>query len=339
MLRYLAFAPETLIYGPSYAFLQYLIRSPQPLDPDRTWHEITRDPPLAVDWFRTHWPLRPLRPMLIGAKMKQDHVLGISAHYDVSNEFYELFLDKRYMFYSCADFHQPDESLEEAQQHKADFILNLIDPQPGQKILELGCGWGSMLRRISEATGEKENLFGLTLSKEQVAYNEQHNGFHVEFDNFVTRSYEPAKFDAIYSIGAWEHVRPAEIPPLLDKLYGALKPGGRLVKHFFGRVNDHLTSSSTVAQIYFPGSIGWSLRAHAKAFENAGFRITHGSLHDYRPTLRAWFDNLVANRDRALELVDVKTYNRYLTFFPASWRYFHERIGVLQRWVLEKPAR
>ncbi len=165
MLRHALFLPEAAVYGVSYAFLQNIIRSPTPLDPEWTWHSITRDMPRGTDWIRTHWPLKPLRRAVLGAKMRQDHVLGISAHYDVSNDFYELFLDKRYMFYSCADFHRPDDTIEEAQQHKADHILGLIDPKPGEKILELGCGWGSMLRRIAEHTGDKENLYGLTLSQ------------------------------------------------------------------------------------------------------------------------------------------------------------------------------
>jgi len=270
--------------------------------------------------------------------MKQDHVLGIAKHYDVSNEFYELFLDKKYMFYTCADFPTGNETLEEAQQIKADFILDLIDPQPGQKILEMGCGWGAMLKRIYEQTGDKENLHGLTLSKEQVAYNEEHNGFHVEFDDFINRDYAPETYDTIYSIGAWEHVRPHEIGPLSKKMYAALKLGGKAVKHFFCRVPDHLFATAICSQIYFPGSIGSPYRAQCKAFEAAGFRITRRSIHDYRPTLRAWFDNLVANRERALEMVDVQTYNRYLTSFPVSWRYFQDDLGMLVRWVLEKPA-
>jgi len=269
--------------------------------------------------------------------MKQDHVLGIAEHYDVSNEFYELFLDKKYMFYTCADFNRPDDTLEQAQQNKADFILKLIDPQPGDKILELGSGWGPMLKRIYEHTGDKENLHGITLSKEQVAYNQQHYGFQVEFGNFITRDYQPEAYDTIYSIGAWEHVRPKEVVPLVNKLYAALKPGGKLVKHFFCRIPDQLFATAICSQIYFPGSIGSPYRANVKAFEKAGFRITHRSIHDYRPTLRAWFDNLVANRERALELVDVQTYNRYLTFFPASYRYFEDGLGMLVRWVLEKP--
>lgn len=337
-MRYLLFPLEALIYGFPYGWIQYLIRSPKPLDAEFSWRELTTKAPLAIDWVCRNWPLRPLRPLLLHAKMKQDHVLGIAAHYDVSNEFYELFLDKKYMFYTCADFHRGDETIEEAQQNKADFILKLIDPQPEHKILELGCGWGSMLRRIEEHTGNKENLYGLTLSKEQVAYNEEHNGFNVEFDDFIARDYKPEFYDTIYSIGAWEHVRPKEVAPLVKKLYGALKPGGRLVKHFFCRVPDPLFATAICSQIYFPGSIGSPYRAHVKAFEEAGFRITHRSVHDYRPTLRAWFDRLVENRERALELIDVQTYNRYLTFFPTSWFFFNDNLGMLVRWVMEKPA-
>ncbi len=335
-MRPLKFAFESFLYGPPYAGLNNLIHSRKPLDAEWTWDLITCDKPKLYELVCGNWPLRPLRGLLLRAKMKQDHVLGIADHYDVSNDFYELFLDKKYMFYTCADFHHPDETIEQAQQHKADFILNLIDPQPGQKILELGCGWGPMLKRIQEQTGDKENLYGLTLSKEQVAYNDQHNGFHVEFDNFITRDYQPETYDTIYSIGAWEHVRPAEIAPLCKKLYAALKPGGKLVKHFFCRVNDPLFATAICSQLYFPGSIGSSYRAHVKAFEDAGFRITHRSIHDYRPTLRAWFDRLVENKERALELVDVKTYNRQLTFFPGSWRYFNDGLGMLVRWVMQK---
>jgi cyclopropane-fatty-acyl-phospholipid synthase len=332
------FPLEAAAYGLPYAGLRHLIRSPRPLDAESTWKLITEEKPPLYSFVCQSWPLAPLRSPLMGAKMRQDHILGIADHYDISNEFYELFLDKRYMFYTCADFHSDTDTLEDAQQHKADFILRLIDPQPQQEILELGCGWGAMLKRIYEQTGNRDHLHGLTLSKEQVAYNEQHNGFHVDLDDFITRDYPDEFYDTIYSIGAWEHVRPKEVAPLSKRLFAAIKPGGKLVQHFFCRMTDALFASAICSQIYFPGSLGSSYRAHVDAFEGAGFRITHRSVHDYRPTLRAWFDNLVANRERALQLVDVATYNRHLTFFPVSWRYFNDGVGMLVRWVLEKPV-
>jgi cyclopropane-fatty-acyl-phospholipid synthase len=335
-LRLAALVAESLVYGPPFGYLNYLIRSPAPLDPETTWQTITRRPTAIERALVDHYPPSFLRRWLLLLKERQDHVLGISAHYDVSNEFYKLFLDHRYMFYSCADFHTGQETIEEAQQHKADFILKLIDPKPGERILELGCGWGAMLKRISEATGDKQNLTGYTLSREQVAYNDAHHGFHVEFKNFITAEYPAEAFAKIYSIGAWEHVRPREVPVVLTKLHRALVPGGRLVQHFFCRLQENLPAAAVVSQIFFPGSINSSFRYHLRAHEAAGFRVRHVSVHDYRPTLRAWFDNLARNRDRAIELVGVQTYNRYLVFFPASWHYFDRMTGFVVRLVLEK---
>jgi len=336
--RCLLWPLESFVYGPAYGTVQFLIRSPQPLDPKKTWDFLSGDVAPPLEWVRVRWPLWFMREWLVAAKLRQDHVLGISEHYDVSNDFYELFLDKKYMFYTCADFPTGRETIEEAQTIKADFILNLLQPKAGEKILELGCGWGPMLKRIYEETGDKENLYGYTISQKQVDYNRQHNGFNVEFKNFITSDYPENFFDKIYSIGAWEHVRPKEVPMVLAKLYKALKPGGMLMHHFFCRPNEMVPSTYPVAQIFFPGTVSDSYRHQIRCFEAAGFRIGHQSIHDYRDTLRAWFDRLAANRDRALELVGVRTYNRYLVFFAACWRYFQEVIAMLLRITLIKPA-
>lgn len=336
MLRLIALFIEVGFYGLPYGMLSYLIRSPVQLDADACWRMITTEPHPVPLWIGDHYP--PLFLRLLTLKRHQDHVLGISAHYDVSNEFYELFLDRRYMFYSCADFRTGQETIEEAQQNKADFILKLLDPKRGERILELGCGWGAMLKRIYQATGDNENLSGWTLSREQVAYNERHNGFRVEFKDFITADYPEQAWDKIYSIGAWEHVRPHEEGPLLAKLYRGIAPGGRLVQHFLCRLQEDLPAAGVVSQLFIPGSIASPLRFHVRQHEAAGFRLSHLSVHDYRPTLRAWFENLVRHRQRAIELVGVRTYNRYLVFFAASWRYFDRMTGCVFRLVLEKPG-
>jgi cyclopropane-fatty-acyl-phospholipid synthase len=336
LLRHLAFLPETLVFGTAYGTLQWLIRSPRPLDPEPTWDYLTRPLPPLADWIRLNYPPALIRPLLLAAKLRQEHLRGISVHYDVSNDFYKLFLDKKYMFYSAADFERGDESLEEAQTNKANFILRLIDPRPGDRILDLGCGWGSMMKHIYDYTGEKENLLGYTLSEKQYEYVRDELGFRVEFRNFVTCDYEAASFDKVYSIGSWEHVRRRDVPVVLHKLYRAIRPGGRLVKHFFCRVQEQIPTGALAAQLFFPGSQPPGYSAQVRAFEQAGFRITCRSIHDYRPTLRAWFDNLVRNRERALELVDVRTFNRYIVFFPVAWRLFNEARLILVRYVLRK---
>jgi cyclopropane-fatty-acyl-phospholipid synthase len=309
------------------------------LKPEALWQGFNPEQPNVGNWLAANYPPRFMRRLLLAAKMKQDHLLGISEHYDVSNDFYKLFLDKKYMFYSCADFHSPDESLEEAQTNKAEFILKLIDPKPGEKLLDLGCGWGPMMKRVFEKTGDRENLYGYTLSQEQVDFVREQYGFNVEFRNFITCDYEKDAFDKIYSIGSWEHVRHPDLRPLVDKLYRALKPGGRMVKHFFTSFDEDLTNDAVIAQLFFPGSYQPSHALQVQAFEGAGFRITQRTIHDYRPTLRAWFDNLVSNTDEAIELVGLRTYNKYLVFFAASHNYFQRQGAALIRYVLEKPSK
>lgn len=331
-------ALEMPVYGPVYGMVNALIRNPLPHDPEMLWDGINQQLPAVVEWFNAHYPPPFMRRILLNRKLRQAHHVGIEDHYDVSNEFYSLFLDQQYMFYSCADFHSPQDTLEEAQVNKANHLLSLIDPKPDEKILDLGCGWGGMLRRIEESTGCRKNLKGYTLSRRQHEYVRDQFGIDVELRNFITTDYPTAEYDKIYSIGAWEHVRHADVPGLLKKLYQALKPGGRLVHHFFCPMIETTPPWILTAQLFFPGSCPPAYPTQLCHFENAGFRITHRSIHDYRPTLRAWFDRLVANGERAIDLVGLETYNKYLVFFPMSWRSFNESYAILVRYVLEKPA-
>jgi len=327
---------EAVSRGPAFAAAMSRIRDPRPLDAEENWDYWTKPRNQILTAAINNYPPACVRRSVVNRKLKPAHEVGIAAHYDVSNEFYRLFLDKKYMFYSCADFHDGAETLEQAQQNKADFILNLIDPKPGEKILELGCGWGAMLRRICDETGDRKNLHGYTLSKEQIAYIKERHGFNVSFTNFITASYAKESFDKIYAIGAWEHVRPNEIAALLQKLHRALKPGGKLIQHFFCLTSEDFPVAMLVAQIFFPGSVLSSYKFQKQAWQDAGFRLAHESTHDYRPTLKAWYDRLSANQAKAIDLVGVEIYNRYMVFFPIAWKVFDEGQTQVYRFVLEK---
>lgn len=338
MRRYLRFPWEFLVHGPAYSTLNFLIQSPRPLDEEKTWNFITRQAESGLGHrFREAYPPSWMRRLILRRMQYRAAHLGIEEHYDISNDFYKLFLDPKYMFYSCADYLTGRETLEQAQTNKANYLGALIDPRPGEKILELGCGWCGMLREIEQRTGQRENLWGFTLSKEQAAYNAEHYGYQVRLEDFVQAEFPVEFYDTIYSIAAWEAIRPQDVDPLLKKIYRALKPGGRLVLHFFCRLQDQLPAAIAAAQLFFPGHVPVSYRAHVKAFERTGFRTVHTSIHDYRPTLRHWFEALVAHRDEALRLVGTRNYNRYVVFFPASWKYFNEGTGKLFRFVLRKP--
>ncbi|MGL4287435.1 MAG: class I SAM-dependent methyltransferase [Phreatobacter sp.] len=335
--RWLRLVSDALTYGPPSATVNFFTASQRPVDPETVWRFFTRLYPAPIQYVVDNYPPAARRRRLVARMLEQSHAGGIEYHYDLSNDFYRLFLDKTFMFYSCADFNSPGDSLEQAQLNKANHLLSLIDPKPGEAILELGCGWGSMLRHIHAHTGDIRNLSGYTLSREQKRHIEENFGFNVMLEDFVTTDLGQERYDKIYSIGAIEHVRPDEILPLAKKVHAALKPGGRAVHHFFSLNGDDPTATSMVtAQLFFPGSILSLHGQHLAAAREAGFTLTNDSEHDYRPTLRAWFDNLVANRDRAHELVGIQQTNKYLAFFATSWAFFNLKQATLHRLVLVK---
>src|SRR5262245_5810805 len=112
-MRWLRLVWDSLVHGTAYAVLNYLIHSPRPLDEEHVWRFITGPEPGWRRWLRDAWPPSFLRRLLLRARQYQDAALGIRAHYDVSNEFYKLFLDPKFMFYSCADHVRGDETLVE----------------------------------------------------------------------------------------------------------------------------------------------------------------------------------------------------------------------------------
>jgi cyclopropane-fatty-acyl-phospholipid synthase len=335
--RYVLVLPEALLCGPSFAKFFFYSRKPQALAGQETWRRFCQPSQnRLVGWFFDHYPPGFVRQLWANLYPRlKDRVKGISTHYDVSNDFYKLFLDKVYMFYTCGDFLSESDTLEDAQKQKADFILNLIDPQPGERILDLGCGWGSMLKRIYEKTGDRENLHGYTLSKEQRKFIEETYGYNVHATDVVTADYGLEEWDKIYSIGCMEHVPRANLLPLNQALARAIKPTGRLVHHFFCQMTPTppprlLAGGADV----FPGIELATWQQHVETFEKAGLRVVHHSVHDYRPTIKAWYDRLVAQEEEAIQLVGVHTYNRYLCYLAEAWRLFDDRDLLLMRFVL-----
>jgi cyclopropane-fatty-acyl-phospholipid synthase len=337
LVRLFRVLSEGLVYGASYAAPNYFSHSVEPIDPDRVWQFFARKRASPIQAFIDHYPLAAQRRHLIAQFLSQSYAKGIEYHYNVSNDFYELFLDRRFMFYSCADFHSPTDTIEQAQLNKANHILSLLDPKPGEKIIELGCGWGSMLRHIQASIGESTNLYGITLSRDQVSYIRDKFGFNILLNDFVSVDYGVETYDKIYSIGSLEHVRPDDILPLYKKFHAALKLGGRAILHFFSlNGTDRVPTSQLGAQIFFPGSILSLHSDHLAHAKEAGFTLTHSSEHDYRPTLRTWFDRLVENRCKAHALVGTQVVNKYLTFFASSWSFFNLKKATVRRLVLMK---
>jgi cyclopropane-fatty-acyl-phospholipid synthase len=333
--RFSQFATDLAKRGLLYAITSYRIQSPMPLDPVENWRFWTGPKP---DWLVSllrAYPSEPRRKEYLDTMLSQDHSKGIEAHYDVSNDFYALFLDTQYRFYTCAEFLNDQETLEEAQGHKAKYLRSLLKLTGQEKILDLGCGWGGMLKYLLD-NGHRGDLVGFTLSKAQLSYDQQQLGLNVSLTNFITAPFEQTYYDRIFSIGALEHVRPSELKALYQKIYDALVPGGLAVHQFFSFERESYPASVVMLQLFFPGSLLVLHHNHIEAAESAGFRITHDSIHDYKPTIRAWYDRLVENRKEAQALVGLEIYNRYMTFFPIAWLFFQQKEAELHRIVMEK---
>ncbi len=126
---------------------------------------------------------------------------------------------------------------------------------------------------------------------------------------------------------------------MYQKIYDALVPGGRAVHQFFSLLREELPTSMVAVQLFFPGSLLVMHLRHLEIAKQIGFEIIHDSVHDYRPTLKAWYDRLVSQKARALQLVGLATFNRFMTFFPYAWLFFEEREADVHRIVMVKPAR
>ncbi|NJK62570.1 MAG: class I SAM-dependent methyltransferase [Synechococcaceae cyanobacterium SM2_3_1] len=302
------------------------------------WKRFTQSGSPLSEWFLRHYPPGFVRKIWASIyPLLRDRVQGISLHYDISNDFYKLFLDRKYMFYTCADFLSDEESIEDAQENKANYILNLIDPLPGEKILDLGCGWGGMLKTIYGMTGDKENLKGYNLSVEQKRFIDENYGFDIELKDVITAEYEVSYWDKVYSIGCLEHTPKSKLVLLAKKLATAIKPEGKLVHHFFCQLDPIPPARLLVCGAeLFPGVELSTFKDHLSAFQLAGLRILHCSVHDYRPTLAAWFDRLVENKESAIQLVGIQIYNKYLCYLAEAWRLFDDQDLLLFRFVLQR---
>jgi cyclopropane-fatty-acyl-phospholipid synthase len=276
----------------------------------------------------------PLRPFT-------EHV---QAHYDLSDDFFALFLDPS-MTYSCAYFDRPGMTLEDAQRAKLDLTLGKCDLRPGLRLLDVGCGWGSTIRRAVEGYGV--SAVGLTLSRNQADLARRRLADLGDRADIRLQGWEEwdEPVDRVVSIGAFEHFREERYAAFFDKCYRLLPPGGRLVLHSIVYPDGATAAAGTratpddvafmkfVLKKIFPGG---QLREPARIAGyagRAGFRVTrrdHIGPH-YAPTLDAWAANLQAAKDRAVALTSEAVYADYVRYLTGCAPYFRRgQLDVVQ---------
>ncbi len=239
---------------------------------------------------------------------KERDARAVRHHYDVSNEFFALFLDES-MTYSCANFSRSGaKTLEEAQEAKLDMVATKLAIQPGERVLDVGCGWGSFSIRAAKSFGA--NVVGITLSEPQAEEARRRAeaagvGDKVEIRVMDYRDLAGERFDAISSIGMAEHVGAVQIDEYARTLAGLLEPGGRLLNHAIARLRHTDAEAGAFSERYvFPDAAPLHLSRVLLALERAGFEVHHVEDFrlDYAETLRHWAERLDANLERATQL-------------------------------------
>ena len=289
-------------------------------------------------------PRPPLPPEEARGLKGSRHSLGrdrtaISHHYDVGNEFYRLVLGPS-MVYSCAYWTPESSTLEQAQEAKLDLICRKLGLRAGMRLLDVGCGWGSLLLHAARHYGVTG--IGITLSEEQARGARERINQAGLSDRLTIRLQDyrevsDGPFDAISSVGMAEHVGTEQYRRYAGLLYGLLAPGGRLLNHQIARrpsaPGERYRTSPFITAYVFPDGDLSPVGETVSLLEQAGFEIRDvESLREhYALTLRAWVDNLESDWVRATGLTTMGRARVWRLYMAASALAFEEnRIGVNQ---------
>ena len=253
-----------------------------------------------------HVPAMELRP-----RGKRHSILrdkrAVTHHYDLSNEYFSLFLDES-MTYSCAIFSRGATTLEQAQFAKRDLICTKLALREGERVLDVGCGWGAFAIHAAQEYGV--HVTGITLSQPQAELARERAEVAGVADKVDIRVMDYREivgetFDAIASIGMVEHVGSVNIDLYAAKLASLLRPGGRLLNHGIARLRVGDAEAGPFSERYvFPDAAPLHLSRVQLALERAGFATQHveGFPQDYARTLTEWLTRFEANIDRARAL-------------------------------------
>ena len=262
--------------------------------------------------------------------------LNVVHHYDISDALYDLFLDPKKQ-YSCAYFKNENDSLETAQNNKIQHIIKKLNIQPNQKILDIGCGWGSLAIDIAKSTNCE--VTGITLSENQFNYctkkaKELNLGNQVKFKLVDYRQLDE-KFDRIVCVGMFEHVGRKFYKIFFNQIEKLLNDDGVSLIHTIGSVNPPRDPHPWITKYVFPGGYTPSLSEVVKPIEKANLIVSDIEvlkLH-YSHTLRHWKENCVNNKEQIIRLFDEKffrTWEFYLASCESAFKWGDQVVYQLQ---------
>ncbi len=253
----------------------------------------------------------------------------IQFHYDVSNEFYELFLGEE-MMYTCAYFKDPNNSLDQAQHDKLEMISRKLRLQAGDRLLDIGCGWGGMICYAAQKYGVTAH--GITLSQQQHDYTQEKierlglaDRVSVEICDYADHT---GSYDKICSVGMSEHIGVANYPRYFGKINSLLRDRGILLNHAIARraksskraMKRIRPERKLLLKYIFPGSELTPVGMTTDFMERSGFEVqdVESWREHYSHTTRFWCQRLSANKERAIELVGPERYRLWVAYLACA---------------------
>ena len=259
-------------------------------------------------------------------------IKNVEHHYDIGGErgekLYDIFLDTKHRLYSCAYWKEDTTSLEEAQQNKIDHIIKKLDIKNGQKILEVGCGWGGMAFEIAKQ--KNCEVTGISLSKNQIKYCKQ-KAKDLSLDNqinFELIDYRKVKgqYDRIFSIGMFEHVGKKFYNTFFKSMNKLLKNDGIFLLHTIGVIDKPTPPNKFINKYIFPGGVCPSYSQIIIPIEKTGLIVSDNEtlIRHYDKTLESWLERFLDKKKEVKDLFDekfVKMWEFYMSSVCAAFRY------------------
>jgi cyclopropane-fatty-acyl-phospholipid synthase len=249
---------------------------------------------------------------------------AVSYHYDAGNDFFALFLDES-MTYSCGYFRNGAQTLADAQRAKLDLVCNKLGLQAGERVLDVGCGWGSFAIHAAQNYGVR--VLGVTLSEEQVRLGRERVAAAglsdlVELRLTDYRELSGESFDAISSIGMAEHVGAERIGLYMRTLHDLVRPGGRLLNHAIAKLMDfdEKDEGAFSERFVFPDGVPLPLSRITEAMERAALVVRHveGFPEDYARTLSYWIESFEERFDEAVRVAGIERARVYRVYLRAA---------------------
>lgn len=248
---------------------------------------------------------------MAAASSKSKQAADVRKHYDIGNDFYKLWLDST-MSYSCAYFKDPNDTLEQAQQHKIDYILEKLYLKEGMNLLDIGCGWGSIL--IAAAKKYKVKGVGITLSQQQyekftkqIIKEDLEDLLTVRLMDYRDLPELNQKFQRIVSVGMLEHVGRTNYPAFIDSATKVLDDGGLFLLHFISQVKE-VSDYGWIQKYIFPGGEIPSLREIIHLMSDSNMRVldVEDLRRHYTKTLLCWAQNFMDKLPEVRQMFDEK---------------------------------